>query len=73
MGTPGEGLNPKEEAMSEGKEEQGPMVPGDKAQPGAENAGEDLCPTCGGTGRNRGEECENCGGSGRVWVPVGTP
>jgi len=49
------------------------MVPGDKAQPGADNAGEDLCPRCGGTGRYEGKECENCGGAGRVWVPVGTP
>ena len=57
--------------MSEGKGE--PMAPGDKAQPEAENAGEDFCSTCGGSGRYRGEECENCGGSGRVYVPVGTP
>lgn len=60
--------------MSESKEEQRePMVPGDKAQPDADNAGEDLCPRCGGTGRYEGKECENCGGAGRVWVPVGTP
>ena len=59
--------------MSEGRPEQEPMVPGDKAQPGTENAGEDLCPRCGGTGSYRGGECENCGGPGRVWVPVGTP
>ena len=60
--------------MSEDKEERGePMVPGDKAQPGAENAGEDLCPVCGGSGNYKDEECKNCGGSGRVWVPVGTP
>ena len=60
--------------MSEGKTEPDePMVPGDKAQPGTENAGEDLCPRCGGTGRYREGECENCGGSGRVCVPVGTP
>jgi DnaJ-class molecular chaperone len=60
--------------VSEGKEEQRePMVPGDKARPGADNAGEDLCPRCGGTGRNEDKECEECGGAGRVWVPVGTP
>jgi DnaJ-class molecular chaperone len=44
-----------------------------KAQPDAENAGEDLCPVCGGSGRYKDEECKNCGGSGRVWVPIGTP
>ena len=60
--------------MSEGKEERGErMVPGDKAQPDAENAGEDLCPVCGGSGRYKDEACKNCGGSGRVWVPIGTP
>ena len=65
---------PRAAKVSEGKEEQcEPMVPGDKAQPGADNAGEDLCPRCGGAGRTEGEECENCGGAGRVWVPVGTP
>src|SRR5215210_7331141 len=52
-----EGRSPKEEAMSEGKAEREPMVPGDKAQPGAENAGEDLCPVCQGTGRHKGGEC----------------
>jgi DnaJ-class molecular chaperone len=57
----------KEKDMSE------PRVPGDKAQPDAENAGEDLCPQCNGTGRYKDEECKNCGGSGKVFVPVGTP
>ena len=59
--------------MSEDKERGQPTGPGDKAQPGTENAGEDLCPQCNGTGSYRDEECKNCGGSGRVWVPVGTP
>lgn len=59
--------------MSEDKKEREPVVPGDKAQPGAENAGEDLCPVCGGSGSYNGEDCKNCGGSGRVYVPVGTP
>jgi DnaJ-class molecular chaperone len=59
--------------MSEGKQEREKLAPGDKAQPGAENAGEDLCPECNGTGRYQNEECKNCGGSGTIWVPVGTP
>lgn len=64
---------PKGEGMSEGEQERKTMAPGDKAQPGAENAGQDLCPECDGTGRYRDEECKNCGGSGTIWVPVGTP
>lgn len=59
--------------MSESNEKSIPEAPGDKAQPGAENAGEDLCPVCEGTGRYKGEECENCDGSGRIWRPVGSP
>lgn len=59
--------------MSESNEKSIPEAPGDKAQPGAENAGEDLCPACEGTGRYKGEECENCDGSGRIWRPVGSP
>ena len=65
--------SPKEKDMSEGKQERETMAPGDKAQPGAENAGQDLCPECDGSGRYQDEECKNCGGSGTIWVPVGTP
>jgi len=68
-----EQINAEEKEMSESNEEREPMVSGDKAQPDAENAGEDLCPQCNGTGRYRDAECENCGGSGKVFVPVGTP
>jgi DnaJ-class molecular chaperone len=59
--------------MSESQEEREPLAAGDKAQPDADNAGEDLCPQCNGTGRDRDDECKNCGGSGKVFVPVGTP
>jgi hypothetical protein len=48
--------------VGEGKEDQRePMVPGDKAQPGAANAGEDLCPRCGRSRCTGGKECGNCG------------
>jgi DnaJ-class molecular chaperone len=67
------GKSPKEEEMSEDQEKRQPPAPGDKAQPGAKNVGEDLCPVCGGTGRYKGEECKNCGGSGSVRVPLYTP
>ena len=62
-----------EEDMSDGQEKRQPTAPGDKTQPDAENTGEDLCPVCGGTGRDEDQECKNCGGSGRVWVPLYTP
>ncbi len=32
--------------------------------------GEDLCPTCGGTGEQEGARCPECGGSGRVRVEI---
>jgi len=47
------------------------MEPGDEAAPNSEDAGEDICPRCGGSGRVEGGECPDCGGSGRVVVPVG--
>jgi RecJ-like exonuclease len=47
------------------------LAPGDEVPPSTEDAGEDLCPQCGGSGRVDGEPCPNCGGSGRVIVPVG--
>ena len=47
------------------------MEPGDDVPAGTEDAGEDICPRCGGSGRVEGESCPDCGGSGRVVVPVG--
>ena len=45
--------------------------PGDQAPPGTPFTGEDLCPTCGGSGRlEQGEDCPTCGGTGKVIVPV---
>jgi hypothetical protein len=46
-------------------------TPGDVAPPDAEDAGEDLCPDCGGSGRQGDGECPTCGGSGTVIEPVG--
>ena len=48
------------------------LDPGDTAPEAAADVGEDLCPQCGGKGRNDdGSECSTCGGSGKVTEPVG--
>ena len=48
-----------------------PLSPGDEAPAGTPGTGEDICPACGGTGRQGGADCVNCGGTGRVTVGVG--
>nr|MBF0682261.1 hypothetical protein [Pseudomonas sp.] len=45
--------------------------PGDDAAPGTPGTGEDICPECGGSGRNGGEPCGNCGGTGKIIRGVG--
>ncbi len=45
--------------------------PGDEAAPGTPQAGETICPECGGSGRAGNGECANCGGTGRVVQIVG--
>jgi DnaJ-class molecular chaperone len=43
------------------------MNPGDQAPPGTPGTGENLCPTCSGSGRLQGgESCRTCGGTGLV-------
>ncbi len=44
----------------------GDEVPGDIA-----NAGENLCPDCGGSGRVNDGECPGCRGTGRIIEAVG--
>ncbi len=39
---------------------------GDEAAPGSEGTGEDLCPTCGGSGQKDGMVCPTCDGAGAV-------
>ena len=48
-----------------------PMAPGDEAPPGTPGTGEDLCRTCGGSGRLNGGPCPECEGTGRVTRGVG--
>jgi hypothetical protein len=48
-----------------------PMAPGDQAPPGTPGTGEDLCRTCGGSGRLNGGPCPDCEGTGRVTRGIG--
>lgn len=45
--------------------------PGDEDAPGTQQTGEDICPTCNGSGRSNGNACPSCKGSGRITVIVG--
>jgi hypothetical protein len=47
------------------------MAPGDEAPQGTPGAGENICPTCGGSGKVKGATCETCAGSGVVIEEVG--
>jgi RecJ-like exonuclease len=47
------------------------MAPGDEAPQGTPGAGENICPTCNGSGKVNGATCETCAGSGVVIEEVG--
>ena len=47
------------------------MAPGDEAPQGTPGAGENICPTCCGTGELDGAACETCGGTGKVIEEIG--
>jgi DnaJ-class molecular chaperone len=49
----------------------GPTNPGDEAPPGTPGTGENVCRSCGGTGKQGSESCPECGGTGRVTEGVG--
>jgi hypothetical protein len=50
----------------------GDMNPGDQAPPGTPGTGEDLCPVCGGSGKDDQQRpCVNCGGTGKVIEAIG--
>jgi hypothetical protein len=48
------------------------LKPGDEAPPGTPGAGEDICPTCSGSGKKAdGSECPTCEGTGRIMQGIG--
>lgn len=50
----------------------GDMNPGDQAPPGTPSTGEDLCPVCGGSGKDdQHQSCVNCGGTGKIIEAIG--
>lgn len=46
-------------------------APGDEASPGTPGAGENICPTCQGTGRVAKGTCPDCRGTGRIVEGIG--
>lgn len=49
-----------------------PLKPGDEAAPGTPGAGEDVCPVCGGRGKDdAGQTCGECQGTGKVTSGIG--
>ena len=47
------------------------LKPGDEAPPGAEAAGENLCPICSGLGDIDGHRCDECAGTGKIEAGIG--
>jgi hypothetical protein len=47
------------------------LNPGDEAAPGTPGTGENLCPTCNGSGMKDGQKCATCGGMGKVIEGIG--
>jgi hypothetical protein len=50
---------------------QRPMSPGDEAPAGTPGTGEDVCPSCGGSGQGARGICPVCQGTGKVTVGIG--
>lgn len=48
-----------------------PTMPGDVAPEGTPGTGENICPTCNGSGRVENGECPTCGGTGKVIEGIG--
>jgi hypothetical protein len=47
------------------------MSPGDQVPAGTPGTGEDVCPECGGSGRQGARICPHCEGTGKVTVGIG--
>lgn len=48
-----------------------PLHPGDEAAPGTPGTGEDICPSCSGSGKQNGKDCPMCGGTGVITEGIG--
>lgn len=48
-----------------------PMAPGDEAPAGTPGSGEDVCRTCGGSGKLGATACTDCAGTGKITVGIG--
>jgi DnaJ-class molecular chaperone len=61
-------------AVSESSKDKGTksqVHPGDEAAPGTPGTGENICPTCKGSGEVRQKPCPDCGGTGKVVEGIG--
>jgi DnaJ-class molecular chaperone len=61
-------------AASESNKDKGmksQMHPGDDAPLGTPGTGENICPTCKGSGEVNQKPCPDCGGSGKVIEGIG--
>ena len=47
------------------------LSPGDVAEPGTPETGEDVCPDCKGSGQIGSAPCPACGGTGKVIEGIG--
>jgi DnaJ-class molecular chaperone len=47
------------------------MHKGDDAPPGTPGTGENICPTCKGSGKLGQKACPDCGGTGKVIEGIG--
>jgi len=68
---PGRSDQPAGQRADQPSGAQAPMSPGDEAPAGTPGTGEDVCPSCGGSGRAASGACPICGGTGRVTVGIG--
>jgi hypothetical protein len=70
-GSPGKSDQPAGVRGDEPWQAQAPMSPGDEAPAGTAGTGEDVCPSCGGSGRSASGTCPICQGTGKVTVGIG--
>jgi DnaJ-class molecular chaperone len=59
------------QAAASSDQQQPVMAPGDQAPPGTPGTGDNVCPTCNGSGRAQGAACPTCRGTGTVVEAIG--